>query len=112
MAMLDLSVYKVKTFDVILLDGTEVGIPTPSQKTVMRLIDANELITKANSGKNKNIKVVLQQLNLLILDILNTNVQRIEFDLNYVVNNFDFNIANAFLDGYMGFVEELNSDPN
>lgn len=113
MAMLDLSVYKVKTFDVILLDGKEIGLPVPTQRTVIKLVEAEEFINKASGKKgNNNPVLVMQKINSLVLEILNTNVQGIEFDMAYVEKEFNLEIIMLLLDNYMGFVQEVNSDPN
>lgn len=113
MAMLDLSVYKVKTFDVILLDGKEIGLPVPTQRTVIKLVEAEEFIKKASGKKgDANPKLVMQKINSLVLEILNTNIQGIEFTMDYIEKEFNLEIIMILLDNYMGFVQEVNSDPN
>ena len=113
MAMLDLSVYQVKTFDIKLLDGKEIGLPVPTQKTVIKLVEAEEFITKASGKKGtNNPMLVLQKISGLLLEILNTNIQGIEFDMQYIEDNFNLDLIMIVLDNYMGFVSEINSNPN
>lgn len=105
--MLDLSILKEKTWDVKLFDGEVLHVKRPSQRMVVEMMGYEKTFKK-----QKDIKKTLESFSNMLLDILNNNINDKQFDLTYVENNFDMAIGMAFVNSYMEFVKEINSNPN
>lgn len=107
MAMLDLQAFKQKTFEVRLMDGTEIKLLKPSQRMVIDIMAYEEEMKNI-----KNPKGVIDSFISLIADILNNNTEGRKFTKSYVDKNFSYEVAMVFIQAYMEFVQEVNSDPN
>ena len=108
--MLDLSVFKEKTFELKLFDGEVINLKRPSHRQVISIMGYEQ--TFKNKNNQKNIDKIISTFNQMILDILNNNIEGKVFDQSYVEENFDFNLGMTLIKAYMEFVQEINSDPN
>ena len=108
--MLDLSVFREQYFDLKLLDGEVLKLKKPTQRMVIEMM-GYELIFK-DTKNHKNIEMMVDTFSQMILDILNNNANEKVFTKEFVEENFDFALGMTLVQAYMGFVQELNSNPN
>lgn len=108
--MLDLSVFKEKTFELKLFDGEVLNLKRPSHRQVINMMGYEQ--TFKNKNNHKNVDKMVNTFSQMILDILNNNVEGKVFDQDYVEEYFDFNLGMTLVQAYMEFVQEINSDPN
>ncbi|UVX70647.1 MAG: hypothetical protein [Bacteriophage sp.] len=108
--MLDLSVFKEKTFELKLFDGEVLNLKRPSHRQVINMMAYEQ--TFKNKNNHKNVEKMVSTFSQMILDILNNNVEGKTFDQDYVEEYFDFNLGMTLVQAYMEFVQEINSDPN
>ena len=107
MAMLDLQAFQQRTYEVKLFDGEIIKLTKPSQKLVIDIIAYEEKMKDKS-----NIRNILDSFVSLIVDILNTNLEGRKFTRAYVEKYFSFELGMVFLEGYINFVQDINSDPN
>ena len=108
--MLDLSVFQKQTFEVKLMDGQVVHLLKPSQKMLLEMMSYEAEFK--NKDNQKNLDKIFDTFNSIILNILNNNDDEKVFDKEYVNKYFDFEVGTALMNGYMNFVNEINSNPN
>ena len=105
--MLDLQAFQQRTYEVKLFDGEIIKLTKPSQKLVIDIIAYEEKMKDKS-----NIRNILDSFVSLIVDILNTNLEGRKFTRAYVEKYFSFELGMVFLEGYINFVQDINSDPN
>lgn len=108
--MLDLSVFKEKTFELKLFDGEVLNLKRPSHRMVIEMMGYEQ--TFKDKKNHKNVDKMVNTFSQMLLDILNSNTQGRVFDLEFVEENFDFNLGMLVVESYMEFVQEINSNPN
>lgn len=107
MAILDLQSFQQRTHEVRLFDGEVIRLTKPSQKLVIDILAYEEKMKASN-----NTRDVLDSFASLIVDILNTNQEGRKFTRAYVDKYFNFEIGMVFVESYIEFVQDINSDPN
>lgn len=107
MAILDLQSFQQRTHEVRLFDGEVIRLTKPSQRLVIDILAYEEKMKASN-----NTKDVLDSFVSLIVDILNTNLEGRKFNRAYVEKYFNFEIGMVFVESYIEFVQDINSDPN
>lgn len=107
MAMLDLQAFQQKTYEVRLFDGEVIKLTKPSQKLVIDILAYEEKMKDKS-----NVRNILDSFVSLIVDILNTNLEGRKFNRAYVEKFFSFELGMVFIEGYINFVQDINSDPN
>lgn len=108
MAKLDLSTYQKQYYELVLFNGTTIHINKPSQALLIDIMAMDERTREAAEDGFKLMEIY----NEIIVKILNNNKEKVEFTLDYVKENFDFEIGQIFLADYVKFVTEVNSNPN
>lgn len=107
MAILDLQSFQQRTHEVRLFDGEVIKLTKPSQKLVIDILAYEEKMKDTS-----NVKLVLDSFVSLIVDILNNNIEGRKFTRGYVEKYFNFEIGMVFIQSYIEFVQDINSDPN
>ena len=108
--MLDLSVFQKQTFEVKLMDGQVIHLLKPSQRMLIEMMSYEAEFK--NTKREKDLDKIFDTFNSMILNILNNNDDEKVFDKEYVNKYFDFEVGTALMNGYMNFVNEINSNPN
>lgn len=107
MAILDLQSFQQRTHEVRLFDGEVIKLTKPSQKLVIDILAYEEKMKDTS-----NVKAVLDSFVSLIMDILNNNTEGRKFTRGYVEKYFSFELGMVFIQSYIEFVQDINSDPN
>jgi len=102
---LDLTAFQRDYFEVKLPNGEIINIGKPSQGLI---IDMMAMEQKINEGADN----ILELFNDIIIKIINNNKENKKFTAKFVKENFDFELGQIFLNAYMEFVQEIQSNPN
>ena len=108
--MLDLSVFQQKTFEVKLMDGQIIHLLKPSQKMLLQMMSYEAEFKDMN--EKKDLEKIFDTFSSMILNILNNNNDEKVFNKEYVDKFFNFEVGQTLMNAYMGFVNEINSNPN
>ncbi|MHC1750735.1 MAG: hypothetical protein AB9856_20880 [Cellulosilyticaceae bacterium] len=102
---LDLTVLAMKTFDLTLLDGTEIHIRKPNKGLIVELNKAS-----IDFGNAKDFEELMNLTENATLKIMNNNTEKRIFEQEDV-EEIDYTMQTAIFKAYMGFIMEANN-PN
>ena len=102
--ILDLTTFKEELFELKLLDGTTIFLSKPNQAMFMKLIAFKGIDKTDPQG-------VLNTLTEMVLTILNSNTAQRKFSAEDIAD-YSFDMQQAIIMGYTGFVNEAMANPN
>lgn len=102
--ILDLSVFQDETLDITMKEGNVLKIPKPSQKMAIKMMELKEL-------DNSDAEKVLETLDALTIDVLNSNVNGKVYDKQYI-DNLPIKAKLAIITSYTEFLTDLQNNPN
>lgn len=100
--MIDLGTLSNKTFDVRLIDGTELNIRKPSNELLKETYKMIELIEK--NGEEKNI---INAIYIFITKIINRNLNDKKFTQSAIEELIDIDVAMYLIKEYQSFLAEV-----
>lgn len=103
--IIDLSVFQEETLDIKLLDGSMVRITKPSQRMVIEMLKFKEL------GEDTPAEVLIQSVNKIVANILNSNDAKKFFDIKFV-EDMNLKMKLAIIKAYGEFITGVQSNPN
>lgn len=105
--VLDLSVFSKETLDIKLPDSeTTLHLRKPTRDMTIRLMSFQNL------QNTDPAEVVVERMDSMVLDILNTNDVDRQFDLGYVVNVLSTGMKVAVIQAYAALISNFETDPN
>lgn len=105
--MIDLQELTSKTFDVKLMDGTELNIRKPSNELFRGTLKMVELM-EANGEEDKKISAIYS----FLLRMFNRNLNEIKFTQNQLEEMIDIDVAMLLIKEYQQFLVEAVKDIN
>lgn len=102
--VLDLSVFREPTLDILMADGAKLRIPKPTQAMVIEIVKLRDL------SEDTPVDAVFDALDALVWRILNSNLDGIRFaraDIAALTPDAKTAIVNA----YSEFAAELQANP-
>ncbi len=103
--VIDLSVFKEETLDIRLLDGSEIRIVKPTQRLVIEMLKFKEY------GEDTPAEQLMEAINKIVLNILNTNDAHKVFKMEYA-EDLSMRMKLAIIQAYSEFITGVQSDPN
>lgn len=106
---LDLTAFKREYWEVTLFNGETINIGKPSQGLIIDMMAMEQKVKEISEDNNAEMMSVF---NDIIFKVISNNKEQKKFTTKFVKDNFDFEIGQVFLYGFMEFVQEVQSSPN
>lgn len=100
--MIDLGTLSNKTFDVRLIDGTELNIRKPSNELLNEAYKMLELVKK-----NKEEKNIINAMYSFVTKVFNRNLNEIKFTQTEIEKMIDIDVAIYLMTEYQNFITEV-----
>lgn len=104
MAILDLSVFKERYYEVKMPEGNTITLPKPTQRMVIKFLSLRNINEKTEPA------VVVGALNAITLELINSNIEGKVYEAKYV-EDMPIQMKTALINGFSEFIAGIQADP-